>query len=151
VAATRLGEMKSAHVAAASNIKSVTGNQFDMDVETVTTDCAAACLRLLQSAMRPLPAVEIARRLELTGSRETQRRHVRAIIKLLRDNGSRIVATLDDGYLLTDDEKMWREYLDGKQIDAKRILAQTHKEKRMLSDANGQGILFRPVCTTGLG
>jgi len=87
-------------------------------------------------------AAKLAARLFLPGNRETQRRHIRAIVKLLRDNGSRIIATLWGGYFLTDDPQLWRDYLEGRQIDAKRILGETHRRKRMLADAQGQGMLF---------
>ena len=87
-------------------------------------------------------AAELAARLFLSGNRETQRRHIRAIIKLLRHNGSQIIATLWGGYLLTDDLQMWRDYLEGRQINAKRILGETYRRKRMLAGARGQGMLF---------
>jgi len=105
-------------------------------------------LNILELAEEPIVAAELAQRLYLTGSRETQRRHVREIIKHLRDNSSQIIATLWGGYYLTADLKLWRDYLEGRQIDAKRILGQTHKRKRMLTDAAGQGTLFnnRRIC-----
>jgi biotin operon repressor len=122
----------------------------------ITTLEAANCLSLLKSAAEPMVAANLARKLLLSGSRETQRRHVRALIKHLRDNGSQIVATQWGGYLLTDDPVLWRDYLDGRQIDAKRILGETHKRKRMLADSKGQGVLFEQrircgVATMGTG
>jgi len=87
-------------------------------------------------------AAQLGRYLYLGGSHETQRRRVRAIIQQLRDNGARIVATRQQGYWLTEDAKLWRDYLDGRNIDAKRILAQTHKKKRQFCDDAGQGVLF---------
>ena len=108
----------------------------------MTTDQAADCLRLLQQAEQPLVAVDIAARLYLYGNRESRRRHVRAIVKYLRDNGSMIIATLQGGYWLTDDRGLWCDYLEGRQIDAKKILAHTHRKKKMLADAAGQGLLF---------
>jgi len=116
-----------------------------MDKTAVTTNETAECLRILRTVMEPIVAADLAQRLFLPGSRETQRRHVRAIVKQLRDDGHMIVATLQGGYALTKDAAIWREYLDGRQIDAKRILGKTHKEKRMLADRLGQGLLFRPV------
>lgn len=53
-----------------------------------------------------------------------------------------IVATQQQGYWLTEDEQLWKEYLEGRQIDAKRILGETHKRKRQLADAQGQRFLF---------
>jgi len=108
----------------------------------VTALEAARCLSVLESAREPIVAVELASRLGLSGSRETQRRHVRAIIEHLRNNGSMIVAALQNGYFLTEDTQLWRDYLEGRQIDAKRILGETHKQKRILTDSKGQGILF---------
>jgi hypothetical protein len=87
--------------------------------------------------------------MQLTGNRESQRRHVRAIVKHLRDNGSMIIATLTDGYWLTIDETLYREHLEGRAIDAKRIIGEASRKKRMLSDAKGQGILFVPTMTCG--
>lgn len=102
----------------------------------------AECLRLLESAAEPVVAADLAQKLGLTGSRETQRRHVRAIIQQLRDNGSMIVAALQDGYFLTEDLQLWRDYLESRQIGAKRVLGKTHRRKKMLADAAGQGLLF---------
>ena len=63
----------------------------------------------------------------------------------------KVVATLQGGYLLTDDDVIWAEYLDGRQIDAKRILGVTHKQKKMLTDGRGQGVLFKGPVGCGLG
>jgi len=114
-----------------------------MDKTNITTSEAADCLRILQSAAGWLTAVELARKLNLAGNRETCRRHVRAIIEHLRDNGSMIIATLQDGYFLTEDGELWKDYLDHRQIDAKRILGETHKRKKLV-DSKGQGLLFEP-------
>jgi len=108
-----------------------------------TADEAARCLRLLRSK-GPLPAADIANCLGIGGKRETQRRHIRAIIRHLRECGEMIVATLKDGYFVTDDVKIWRDYLEGRQIDAKRVLGKTHRQLRMVTDGNGQGLLFVP-------
>lgn len=113
-----------------------------MDKPNITSSEVARCLSILESENRFVPASELARRLFLAGSHETQRRHVRAIIKQLRDNGSMIVATLWGGYFLTEDTQLWRDYLEGRQIDAKRILGETHRRKKMITYANGQGALF---------
>lgn len=129
-----------------------------MSEPNITTDEAARCLAILESAAEPMTAALLAARLYLSGSRETQRRHVRALIKHLRDKcGSHIIATLWGGYLLTDDMQIWRDYINGRQIDAKRILAVTHKRKRILA-GNDQGVLFDnrircgvATCGSGLG
>ena len=123
-----------------------------MSKVNITTEEAAKCLRLLQAAAEPIVAAELAGKLGLSGSRETRRRHVRAIVKHLRDNsGERIIATLWGGYFLTDDEQLWRDYNDGRQIDARRILAVTHKRIKMIQDRTGQGFLFGQKVTVGLG
>jgi len=106
----------------------------------ITAEETAKCLRVLEQAQKPMVAVELARSLQLAGCRESQRRHVRAIIKHLRDNGSMIVATRQEGYWLTEDSSLWRDYLEGRQIDAKRILDETHKRKKQMTE--GQGFLF---------
>lgn len=103
----------------------------------------ARCLELLKAATEPIVAADLARTMQLSGSRETQRRHIRAVIKKLRETGSMIVATLQGGYWLTDDKALWRDYLEGRQIDAKKILGGTHKQKKeILRDASGQELLF---------
>lgn len=122
----------------------------------VTLSEAARCLLILQEAAEPIVAADLARKLGLPGTRETQRRHVRAIIEHLRDNGSMIVANLQEGYELTADPRRWREYLDGHERGAKRTLGRTHHEKKMLTDARGQGVLFdirvrHGVASVGVG
>jgi len=116
-----------------------------MDKTNITTDEAAACLRLLRRAGGPMTAAELAATLYFSGKRETQRRHVRALIKHLRDNGAWIAATLQGGYFLTGDPALWRDYNEGRQIDAKKIFGVTHKRKKAaLADRLGQGFLFNP-------
>jgi len=112
-----------------------------MTKPVITTDEQARCLRMLESAAVPMTAVDLAVRLNLSGSRETQRRRVRAIIEQLRESGCHVVATLQQGYWLSSDEELWRDYLEGRQIDAKRILAETHRRKKE-SARRRQGVLF---------
>ena len=119
-----------------------------------TTIEQAQCLRVLQSTAEPMTAAQLAARLHLGGCRESRRRHVRGIVKSLRDSGAHIVATLQGGYWLTDDDTLWRDYLEGRQIDAKQVLGETHKRKRMLADKQGQGLLFitrQPVGCASVG
>lgn len=106
----------------------------------ITAEEAARCLQILQDMAEPILAADLACKLGLGGSRESQRRHVRAIVEHLRDNGSMIVATRQQGYWLTEDSSLWRDYLEGRQIDAKRVLGETHKRKRQLTE--GQRFLF---------
>jgi len=122
-----------------------------MNKINITSSELAQCLTILKKTEMPLMAIQLAAKLYLGGCRETQRRHVRAIVRHLRKIGAKIVATLSEGYWLTDDLILWRDYLEGRQIDAKSILAETHKRKRMLADAAGQGILFGQKMTTGIG
>lgn len=100
------------------------------------------CLTLLKSADRFVPAAEIAERLHIGGKRETQRRVVREMVKTLRQANHWIVASLSDGYYLTTEKVVWQDYLDGRQIDAKRILGESGRRKRMVADKTGQGLLF---------
>lgn len=104
----------------------------------------AECLEILRSANGPIVAADIAARLGLRGKRETQRRHVRKLIRQLREKGMQIVASLKDGYRLTEDMEVSKKYLEGRQNRAKHVLGETHKKKKMLSDNNRQGLLFRP-------
>ena len=116
-----------------------------MSKSNVTTNEQAGCLRILKAATEPMTAADIAVRMGLGGCRETQRRHVRAIVKGLRDLGSMIVATLQGGYWLTKDAAMYKDYLEFRQIDAKRILGESHNRKKKLVDSKGQGMLFEPT------
>ena len=113
-----------------------------MSNPNITATEAAKCLRVLQDIAKPIVAADLAKKLALGGSRESQRRHVRAVIEHLRDNGSMVVAKRQRGYWLAGDLSLWKDYLDSRQIDAKRVLGETHKRKRMLADAKGQGLLF---------
>ncbi|RKY12683.1 MAG: hypothetical protein DRP65_00560 [Planctomycetota bacterium] len=111
----------------------------------ITTDEAAACLTLLESAAGPMTAAEIAARLNLAGCRESQRRHVRALVKHLRDTDVWIAATLSDGYFLTKDPDVWAKHNVDKQIGAKKVISQAYRrEKCCLRDRLGQGLLFNP-------
>ena len=117
----------------------------------ITTCQAAQCRRILENADSPIVAARLAEMLDLSGSRETQRRRVRAIIRDLREtDGAWIVATLQGGYWLTDDPAMWRDYNEGRKIDAKRIIGKAHKQK-MAVDSTGQGVLFGLQTACGIG
>ncbi len=122
-----------------------------MDRGKATTYELSDCLAVLTTADKPLTAAEIAAKLGLAGCRETQRRRVRAFIKLLRDKGCQIIATQQDGYSVAKNDRMCWGYLDSRQIYAKRLLGVTHKRKRMLTTARGQGLLFGRRMMTGLG
>jgi len=107
---------------------------------------AVKCLQLFEGAagVRFMTAAEIAEILCLPGNRETQRRAVRTLVEYLRERGSMIIANLTDGYLLTYDTQIYKEYLDGRQIDAKRLLGETGRQKKSIIDGKGQGFLFFP-------
>ena len=115
-----------------------------MSDKPVTVDQASSCLSLLQGAGgAAMTAASIAARLGLGGIRETQRRHVRAIIGHLRDGGCKIIAAAS-GYWLTDNERAWQEYLNSRQIGAKAVLGKTGKRKKeSLRASSGQKALFR--------
>ncbi len=108
----------------------------------VTTDEVGRCLRVLQAAKCSIVAADLADKLGLVGSRESKRRHVRAIVKKLRDSGSMVVATKQNGYALTDDETIWAEYNEGRKIDAKRIFAKVYERQKERPVDDGQGLLF---------
>jgi hypothetical protein len=120
-----------------------------MSKPNITIAEISRCLELLRNADEPMVAADLAVRLELPGCRETRRRHVRAIVKQLRDDGAMIVATLQGGYWLTKDDALFRDYIEGRQIDAKRILADTHRKKKQLLDSKSQGFLFQQTMTGG--
>lgn len=122
-----------------------------MDDYKPTTHLMSRCLTMLKTAEVPATAAELAGRLALPGSRETQRRHIRTVIAWLRNRGHWIVATLTGGYWLTRDEAMWKDYLEHRSIDGKRIIGEASRRKKiMLTDKSGQGILFAPMPTTGI-
>ena len=110
----------------------------------ISTKEAARCLEVFESACEPIVAADLAVMLYLSGSRETQRRKVRAIVEQLRKSGAMIIAANTSGYWLTEDPQLWADYLEGRQIEAKRILSDTYKKKKMLADGKGQGLLFSP-------
>jgi biotin operon repressor len=113
-----------------------------MNEPNITTDQVAGCLAILRRAEKFMTAAEIAARLGIAGSHETQRRHIRALVKELRDNGSMIIANNAEGYWLTNDEAKWRDYVEHRAIDAKVILAEVSRRKQMLADTKDQGMLF---------
>lgn len=114
-----------------------------MSEPIITTDQVAGCLSILKAADKFMTAIEIAARLGIGGLHESQRRHIRAIVKELRDNhGSMIVANTRDGYWLTTDVKIWQDYNNHIAIDAKVMLAEVGNRKKMLADSQGQGTLF---------
>lgn len=118
----------------------------------IANEYKARLLKLLTLQHKLVQAADLALQLGLAGTRESKRAKIRSLTKDLRDSGSMIVATRD-GYWLTDDKKLFQDYLDGRQIDAKTILAKTHKRKKMITDSNGQGQLFTPAnkISCGLG
>jgi biotin operon repressor len=113
-----------------------------MDQPNITTDQVAGCLAILKRAEKFMTAAEIAAHLGIAGGHETQRRHIRAIVKQLRDSGSMIIANNADGYWLTDDTIKWQDYINHRAIDAKVMLTEVSHRKRMLADTRGQGMLF---------
>ena len=104
---------------------------------------AARLLRMLETARTPITAAELARRLALPGCRETQRRHVRAIIEQLREAGCRIVGD-GGGCRLTRDAAEWNAYNEYRKNNGKRLIGEAHRRQRMATDATGQGLLFVP-------
>jgi biotin operon repressor len=115
-----------------------------MEALNITADNCSRCLEILKSATEPIVAAEIARQLGLGGCRETQRREVRAIVTYLREQGSMIVASTIEGYWLTEDKDIWKDYQEKRAIDGKRIIAEASKRKKEIGDNNGQGFLFMP-------
>ena len=110
-----------------------------------TTGQAARLLQMLSGAAEPVTAASLAVRLGLGGNRESRRRQVREIVRQLRDDGVRIVATLQSGYWLTEDDEIWRLWNEQKMVDAKRVLAESNKRKKeATATAQGQGLLFMP-------
>lgn len=112
-----------------------------MQLRPAMTDDLIRLLRVFEQAEGPMTAVQIAGRLRLEGSVETQRRAVRAMVKDLRDHGHWIVATLIEGYALTRNAGIWRDYSEGRTVEARRIFWELSDRKKQMSD-HGQGLLF---------
>src|SRR5512133_3943011 len=96
-------------------------------------DDLARLLRIFETADGPMTAVQIAGKLRLDGSVETQRRTVRCWVKELRDLGFWIVATLTDGYALTRDAGIWKDYSEHRTIDARRIFWEVSDRRKQMS------------------
>ena len=119
---------------------------------TITTRNAAGCLAILKAACEmPVVAADLGRRLGLAGSRESQRRQVRAIITHLRDQGEWICATFQGGYLLTDEPHVWAVYNAHRANSGKRVIGQSHNRTKAAVDSHGQGLLFQPPVSCGIG
>ena len=119
-------------------------------IRAITTPELANCLAILQQANGPLTATEIAAKLRLEGCRESQRRHVRAIIEELRNNGLWVVANQKDGCWIAKDEQEWRQYLEGRKIEAKQQIGQAHRRKKCSYD-DGTMAMFGQQVGTGIG
>ena len=113
-----------------------------MNEPNITTGQVAGCLAILRRADKFMTAAEIAAHLGIGGEHETQRRHIRALVKELRDNGSMIVANTLDGYWLTQDAELWKTYVEHRAIDARVMLAEVSRRKKSLETRKGQGFLF---------
>jgi len=107
----------------------------------ITTIKLDKALDVLKNASDFILAIDLADRLGIVGNHELKRRTIRAIVKILRDNGHWIIANLSCGYYLTTDVTLWKEYNEGRQIDAKRIIGEASKRKKIV-DPKGQTMLF---------
>ena len=88
----------------------------------------------------------------MSGSRESQRRHVRAIVDHLRKEGSMIVASIVEGYWLTEDLDIWKDYQEKRAVDGKKILAEVSRRKKAAGcGEKGQGLLFMPAAQNRYG
>lgn len=109
-----------------------------------SSDLAAKCLTLIKQH-GPILAIDLAAHLGIVGGRENMRRKIRAIVQHLRnDCGEMVCADLIHGYYIAPDKEVWQMYLDGRQLDAKKILGITHRQLKMVTDGQGQGLLFLP-------
>ena len=97
----------------------------------------------LQDANKPITAIDLAERLELEGSRETQRRHVRILVRFLRHVGHKVCADSQAGYWLARYDGEWTKYLEAVRTRARFEFVSISKMSRAASDlATGQGKLF---------
>ena len=119
-------------------------------IRTITTPELALTISILDAAKGPMTAIEIAAKLHLEGCRESQRRHVRAIIEELRNKGVRVVANQIDGCWIAKDDNEWREYLEGRKIEAKQQIGEAHRRKKC-SYNDGTIAMFDQQVGTGIG
>lgn len=104
----------------------------------------ARCLAVIQQ-QGPVLAISIAEQIGIFGDHELKRRVVRKMVKHLRDEcGERIVGDFLAGYKIADTDKEWQQYLDMRQFGARKTLAVTHRQLKMVTDGRGQGLLFVP-------
>jgi len=102
----------------------------------------AELLTILKNTDEPVTAAQIAYKLRLPGKRETQRRHVRDLVKQLREDGVWIVAVGVAGYFFTEDESLWRDYLEGRAIDGKKTIGLASKITKIVNN-RGQFLMFQ--------
>jgi biotin operon repressor len=112
-----------------------------MEPRPLQNDDLIRLMRVFETAEGPMTAVQIAGKLRLDGSIETQRRAVRGKVKELRDHGHWIIATLVEGYALTKNAGIWKDYSEHRTIDARRIFWELSDRKKQMQD-HGQGLLF---------
>ena len=125
-------------------------NDWPEQIAAVTTPELAKTISILQQAGKPMTAIEIATRLGLEGCRESQRRHVRAIIEELRNKGCRIAANQRDGCWIARGDQEWRQYLEGRKIEAKQQIGEAHRRKKCTYE-DGTIAMFGQQVGVGIG
>lgn len=125
-------------------------NDWPEQIAAITGPELAKTVSILQQATGPMTAIEVAARLGLAGCRESQRRHVRAIIEELRNKGVRIVANQIDGCWIAKGDQEWREYLEGRKIEAKQQIGEAHRRKKCCYE-DGTTAMFGQQVGTGIG
>jgi biotin operon repressor len=125
-------------------------NDWPEQIAAITGPELAKAVSILQQAKEPMTAALLAARLGLSGCRESQRRRVRAIIEELRNKGWPIVANQIDGCWLAKNSKEWRDYLEGRKIEAKQQIGEAHRRKKCTYD-DGTIAMFGQQVGTGIG
>jgi len=117
---------------------------------TPSSDDLSLTLSILQRANAPMTAIEIAAMLHLDGCRESQRRRVRAIIEELRNRGVKVVANQTAGCWIAKNEEQWRDYLEGRMIEAKHQIGEAYNRKQCTYE-DGTIAMFGQCVSVGVG
>jgi biotin operon repressor len=125
-------------------------NDWPEQIAAISGPELSKAVSIFQQAAGPMTAIEIATKLGLEGCRESQRRRVRAIIEELRNKGWPIAANQKDGCWMAKNAAEWRQYLEGRKIDAKQQIGEAHRRKKCTYD-DGTIAMFGQQVGTGIG
>jgi len=104
------------------------------------------CRYLLRNDGAPVTAAELSGPLQLPGSRETRRRHVRSLVARLHEDGFQVCADChptEGGYWLAKDDGEWTRYLATRRAKTRFRFVRDRKMSEAATDrSSGQSTLF---------